>query len=93
MLATRPSLWHLEDRLRRLQLPVLLLAGDEDDPCLEPNLYLKRTIPGAAWCVLPRTGHLANLEDPAAFNQVIHDFVVAVDSGRWQGWTGHNFLA
>ena len=93
VLATRPSLWHLEDRLRRLQLPVLLLAGDEDDPCLEPNLYLKRTIPGAAWCVLPRTGHLANLEDPAAFNQVIHDFVVAVDSGRWQGWTGHNFLA
>ena len=90
VLATRPSLWHIEDRLRRLQVPTLLLVGDEDDPCLEPNLYLKRTIPGAALCVLPRAGHLANLEDPAAFNEVIFRFVCAVDSGRWSGWVGRD---
>lgn len=92
VLGTRPSLWHLEERLRRLQVPVLLLVGDEDDPCLEPNIYLKRTIPGAALCVLPRAGHLANLEDPAVFNETIRNFVNAVDSGRWHGWTGSNLV-
>jgi pimeloyl-ACP methyl ester carboxylesterase len=88
VLATRPSLWHLEDRLRRLAVPVLLVVGDEDAPCLEPNLYLKRTLPDAALCVLPRAGHLANLEDPARFNQVVLGFVAAVDAGRWAGWSG-----
>ena len=92
VLGTRPSLWHLEERLRRLQVPVLLLVGDEDDPCLEPNIYLKRTIPGAALCVLPRAGPLANLEDPAVFNETIRNFVNAVDSGRWHGWTGSNLV-
>lgn len=88
VLATRPSLWHLEDKLRGMQLPVLLLAGDEDEPCLEPGLFLKRSIPGAALCVLPRTGHLANIEDPAAFNEVVFKFITAVNSGRWNGWAG-----
>ena len=68
ILATRPSLWHLADELRGLHVPTLLVTGDEDAPCLEPNLFLKRTLPDAALCVLPRVGHLLNLEEPALFN-------------------------
>ena len=30
---------------------------------------LKRAIPGSGLTVLPQTGHTANLEEPAAFNQ------------------------
>jgi pimeloyl-ACP methyl ester carboxylesterase len=90
VLAKRPSLWHLEARLRAMHVPTLLLAGDEDGPCLEPSLYLMRTIPDAALCVLPRTGHLANLEEPALFNDTIFRFITAVNSGRWSEWTGRS---
>jgi hypothetical protein len=29
------------------------------------------------------TGHTMNLEDPAAFNQCVSDFLHSVDVGRW----------
>ena len=44
--ARRPSLYDLEDRLRQLALPTLIIAGDEDDQSLQPGIFLKRTIPG-----------------------------------------------
>jgi len=88
ILAPRPSLWHIEDRLRRLSVPTLLVTGDEDVPCLEPNLFLKRTLPDAALCVLPRVGHLLNLEEPALFNDIVLNFLMAVERGRWGEWRG-----
>ena len=80
----RPSLYDLTDELRRLEVPVLLIAGDEDEACLEPSLMLKRTVPTAALAVLPRTGHACNLEEPSMFNRLVLDFVAAVESGRWE---------
>jgi len=88
VLATRPSLWHLADRLRGLDRPTLLVAGDEDTPCLEPGLFLKATLPDAAFCVMPRTGHLINLEEPSLFNTILFSFLVAVEHGRWSAWKG-----
>jgi pimeloyl-ACP methyl ester carboxylesterase len=88
ILATRPSLWHLEAGLARLAVPTLLVTGDEDAPCIEPTLFLKRTLADAALCVLPRTGHLINLEEPTLFNTVVLDFLAAVERGRWSDWRG-----
>jgi len=88
VLATRPSLWHLADRLRGLDRPVLLVAGDEDTPCFEPSLFLKAMLPDAAFCVMPRTGHLINLEEPSLFNTILFSFLVAVEHGRWSEWKG-----
>jgi pimeloyl-ACP methyl ester carboxylesterase len=90
VLATRPSLWHLADRLRQLNVPVLLVIGDEDQPCIEPNIFLKSTMPDAALCVLPRAGHLLNLEEPVLFNSVVFTFLTAVEHGRWPGWRERN---
>jgi pimeloyl-ACP methyl ester carboxylesterase len=88
VLAARPSLWHLVEGLRGLNVPTLLVAGDEDTPCLEPSLFLKATLPDAALCVLPRVGHLVNLEEPALFNAVVLGFLAAVEHGRWSQWKG-----
>lgn len=82
-LKTRPSLYDLEDRLRALAVPTLVVTGDEDEACLEPNLFLKRAIPSAGLCVMPQSGHTINLEDPDAFNRVVDDFLMAVENGRW----------
>jgi pimeloyl-ACP methyl ester carboxylesterase len=81
--ARRPSLWELTEQMKRLDVPTLVATGDEDDPCLEPGLLLKRTIPSAALVVLPNTGHALNLEEPGLFNQALADFFHQVESGRW----------
>jgi len=59
------------------------MSGDEDDPCLEASLMMKRTIPSAALTVLPRTGHTLNLEEPITFNTCLDDFFHQVEAGRW----------
>ncbi|MBS0559609.1 MAG: alpha/beta hydrolase, partial [Proteobacteria bacterium] len=41
----RPSLYNLTDEMAALDVPTLILTGDEDWPCLEPGLLMKRTIP------------------------------------------------
>ncbi len=81
--ARRPSLYDLTAEMARIAAPVLIVAGDEDDPTLEPSLLMKRTIPGAALAVLPASGHMTNLEEPALFNRLLEDFFHQVESGRW----------
>ncbi len=79
----RPSLYDLTGDMARLSVPTLILTGDEDWPCLNPGLLMKRTIPSAALAVMPNCGHAINLEDPDLFNRIVGDFVTLVDSGRW----------
>jgi pimeloyl-ACP methyl ester carboxylesterase len=79
----RPSLYDLMPAMRELTVPTLIMSGDEDDPCLEASLMMKRTIPSAALAVLPRTGHALNLEEPVAFNTCLTDFLHQVEAGRW----------
>ena len=80
----RPSLYDLEDKMRALTVPTLILNGDEDDPCLDAGLFMKRTIVSSALVLLPRTGHLCNLEEPALYNQFCGDFMTRVEAGRWE---------
>jgi pimeloyl-ACP methyl ester carboxylesterase len=80
----RPSLYDLEDKMRALTVPTLIMNGDEDDPCLDAGLFMKRTIISSALVLLPRTGHLCNLEEPALYNQFCGDFMARVEAGRWQ---------
>jgi pimeloyl-ACP methyl ester carboxylesterase len=79
----RPSLFDLVDRMKTITAPTLVMTGDEDWPCLEPALLMKRTISTAGLVVMPNTGHTINLEEPGAFNQHVADFLHAVEAGRW----------
>jgi pimeloyl-ACP methyl ester carboxylesterase len=80
---TRPSVFELGDRMEKMEVPTLIVTGDEDEPCLEPGLYMKRKIPTAGLVVIPKAGHTINLEEPDAFNRAVLDFLTAVDQGRW----------
>jgi len=82
--ASRPSLYALRDELAEIAAPVLIMAGDEDEGCLEPALMLKRTIPASGLLVLPQTGHTANLEEPGAFNAAVDRFLAAAERGAWR---------
>jgi pimeloyl-ACP methyl ester carboxylesterase len=83
VLARRPSLWHLESQLSKIAQPTLLIIGDEDEPCLEPNLFMKHTLPDCALAIMPRTGHLPNLEEPRSFNDLLKCFFTALSDGSW----------
>jgi len=79
----RPSFFELEREFARLELPTLVMVGDEDAPAVEPSLFLKRKAPGAGLVVFPNSGHAINLEEPDLFNRHLLDFLTAVDAGRW----------
>jgi pimeloyl-ACP methyl ester carboxylesterase len=80
----RPMLYQLVDGMKKIDVPTLVMTGDEDDPCLEASLLLKRSIRTAGLVVLPRAGHTINIEDPEAFNAAVADFLAAVEAGRWE---------
>ena len=79
----RPSLYDLTSGMRKINVPTLVLTGDEDWPCLAPSVLMKREIPTAALSVMPNCGHTINLEDPDLFNRIVGDFIVQVEAGRW----------
>jgi len=79
----RPSLYDLTAEMARIDVPTLVLAGDEEEPCLEVCLLMKRAIRTAGLAILPKSGHAINLEEPALFNQLVGDFFHQVEAGRW----------
>jgi 3-oxoadipate enol-lactonase len=79
----RPSLYDFEDEIRKLTTPALIVVGDEDERCIEPSLFLKKTLSASGLVMMPKTGHVVNLEEPDLFNQAVGDFLARVDAGRW----------
>jgi 3-oxoadipate enol-lactonase len=70
------------DVLGRIDVPTLLLAGERDQTA--PPAVMERMaarIPQARCLVLPRAGHLANLEQPVLFNRALGDFLAGVAIG------------
>jgi pimeloyl-ACP methyl ester carboxylesterase len=81
--AKRPMLWEMKPQLEKFKPPLLVIVGDEDDWCLDPSIFLKRTVPTAGLLVLPRAGHTITSEEPAAFNAALAELFPAAESGRW----------
>jgi pimeloyl-ACP methyl ester carboxylesterase len=82
--AGRASLYDLESELAAIAAPVLLLVGDEDEPCLDVNLWMKRLMPTARLGLLPSSGHAINLEEPELFNLLVERFINDVERGSWR---------
>ena len=82
--ARRPCLYDLQEEMAAITAPTLIVAGDEDDPTLAPSLLMKRCIPTAGLAVLPRSGHVLNLEAPALFNHLVEEFFHQIEAGRWR---------
>jgi len=75
VLARRRRVYELEPQLKALRVPTRLIVGDGDAPCLKVHEFMARTVPGARSLVLRGTGHLSNLESPAAFNAAVSRFL------------------
>jgi pimeloyl-ACP methyl ester carboxylesterase len=79
----RPTLWEMESALKKFSVPLLIIVGDEDEPCIDGSVFLKRTAPTAGLLVMPRSGHNVPTEEPAAFNAALADLFAAAEAGRW----------
>jgi len=79
----RPTIYDLESEVARISAPALIVVGDEDAPCLEPALFLKRKIRSAGLLVIPNSGHSINLEETEAFNRALLDFWSAAEARTW----------
>jgi 3-oxoadipate enol-lactonase len=62
--------------LREIRVPTLVVCGEEDvlTPPAEARA-LQAAIPGSRLALVPGAGHLANLEQPEAFNAALRGFL------------------
>ena len=70
----------LRPRVPSLRVPTIVING-EHDMSLAPGRETVSLIPGAAHKVLNNTGHCCNLEDPAAFDAAVIEFLGS--NGLW----------
>lgn len=65
----------------KIRCPTLVVAGSGDAILkVEDSETMAASIPGGEFVVIPGTGHLSNLEDPAAFNAALDRFLRQSDS-------------
>src|SRR5262245_64044869 len=71
------------DGLASIRVPTLIVVGDQDEPFLAPCQYMAKKIPGARLEMIAGAGHSSNLDEPAAFDRVLLDFLDSLPpSGR-----------
>jgi pimeloyl-ACP methyl ester carboxylesterase len=64
--------------LAQVAVPSLIVVGADDTPFLAASDYMAAKIPGAKKVVIPDAGHASNIDQPAAFNRAIGDFLDAL---------------
>lgn len=66
------------ESLPGIAVPSLVIVGANDTPFLAASDYMAGKIPGATKVVIPGAGHAANIDQPAAFNAAVRDFLDAL---------------
>jgi pimeloyl-ACP methyl ester carboxylesterase len=62
--------------LPSINVPTLVITGDEDTLIpVDESRAMANAIPGATLVIVAGAGHLANLEQPDAFNRAFHEFL------------------
>ena len=66
----------LPQRLGEIDVPTLLLVGEEDQPDMQAIVErLAREIPGAGWATIPATAHVPSMERPQEFDELVLPFL------------------
>jgi pimeloyl-ACP methyl ester carboxylesterase len=69
--------------LREIRVPTLIVCGVEDviTPVAESEA-MHKAVPGSRLELIPKAGHLSNLEAPAAYNAALKSFLEGLSSRR-----------
>lgn len=71
---TADAIYSLPD----IAVPTLVVVGDRDKPFLAASDYMAMKIPGAKKATIADAGHAANVDQPAAFNAAVLEFLNAL---------------
>lgn len=63
------------DSLPHIQVPVLIVCGEEDKGFLDATAYMAKKIPKTTAVLIPKARHAANLDQPLLFNQALQGFL------------------
>jgi pimeloyl-ACP methyl ester carboxylesterase len=58
----------------RINIPVMIVLGDQDDIIVEHGLEMHRLIKGSQFCILPNTTHEVFADRPDLINKIAIDF-------------------
>jgi 3-oxoadipate enol-lactonase len=61
-------------RLKDIRLPVLTITGEQDGAAAGTR-YIGEHIPGAKFVNIAQAAHIANVEQPEAFNRALREFL------------------
>lgn len=70
------------DRLAEIRIPALVLVGEHDDPYLKAAEVMTAKLPDATHRVLAGAGHIGNIEEADAFNELVIGFVRSLPGVR-----------
>lgn len=70
------------ESLPGIAVPTLVLVGANDQPFLGATDYMAAKIPGAKRVAIADAGHSANIDQPAAFNAAVTDFLAGLNLSR-----------
>jgi len=58
-----------------IDVPTLVVWGENDQPFVKPGRYMAAKIPAARHAVIAGAGHASNLDRPDEFNESVRDFM------------------
>ncbi|MGH2403465.1 MAG: proline iminopeptidase, partial [bacterium] len=74
--------WDRTDRLGEISVPTLITVGRYDELTTTCSETLHRGIPNSRTVIFEESAHLAHLEEPDKYRQVVADFMVEFEPPR-----------
>lgn len=71
----------LLDKLEAIEVPTLIICGENDAPFVGPSRRMHERIPGSELVMIAGAGHTPQIEKPAEFNQSLSGFLSRVHQG------------
>ena len=71
----------LLDKLHAIEVPTLIICGENDDPFMEASRRMHERIPGSELMIIAGAGHTPQIEKAPAFNRVLSEFLSRVHEG------------
>ncbi len=65
---------NLTSRLKEIKVPVLAITGEQDGSA-PATKFIGENIPRARYVGIPQAAHIANVEQPEAFNRALREFL------------------
>ena len=71
--------WDIRDRLKDINVPTLMISGNDDESTPLMNKTMMDGIPGSKWDLIPHGTHMGHCYNPEPYIQSVEKFMEEVD--------------